>query len=595
MSHALLFSKAASDPAHAGLFELSHKEHMDVAMRRLADLQQSHRNRIAQTDIDRRLLTGDIWIDQTPAEGERRVTLSTATQLVNLGSAMLLGRPPTFTVLPFSQEPYAQVEADTVQRFLYAAFDNIDAYSSFGDWAKEVMLGAGVMHMIPWRYAEDDEVPVNLDVPEAGGVLWHTGPRGLVDYCFIRHEMSEYDLNQLLGAYTEKGEDTLATKETWCYYAEERFLLPGSTKVEKRILYGIMGQGEWLYPLTDITKMMPSIPVFLAFSSDGFNWRGKEEMRARGIYTADQEALLVASDMFSQLTNGTIRVINPAMARWTDGNTEPADLDFSPGAVNEFSEGERLEAMIQSQPSSVSYEFYKQFMEYVAGATLPQLLLHTQDLEGVAGAAFAENMQPVTARNQIRQMNLGTGMRRFARTFLRHVASVMDPVSGMELYGVDPRDGKAVQAIAHPQMLLNNTRIVVKLSQQAPRALVQYIAMIQQLGDKGYLPRALVTEQTADLLQLPVTDMSSISQQLASDDYYKLTIEALRAKAQQASGYLKQEQYNRGEQPGLLSDGTAPVGLHSSMEDPVLQGEMQPITQAPVSGSQPIGVPYNIS
>jgi hypothetical protein len=171
----------------------------------------------------------------------------------------------------------------------------------------------------------------------------------------------------------------------------------------------------------------------------------------------------------------------------------------------------------------------------------------------------------------------------------------MDPVSGMELYGVDPRDGKAVQAIAHPQMLLNNTRIVVKLSQQAPRALVQYIAMIQQLGDKGYLPRALVTEQTADLLQLPVTDMSSISQQLASDDYYKLTIEALRAKAQQASGYLKQEQYNRGEQPGLLSDGTAPVGLHSSMEDPVLQGEMQPITQAPVSGSQPIGVPYNIS
>jgi hypothetical protein len=27
----------------------------------------------------------------------------------------------------------------------------------------------------------------------------------------------------------------------------------------------------------------------------------------------------------------------------------------------------------------------------------------------------------------------------------------------------------------------------------------------------------------------------------------------------------------------------------------VLQGEMQPITQAPVSGSQPIGVPYNIS
>lgn len=585
MSHAYLFLKAANNPLQSELLDLGHREHLDVAMQRLNEMQRVHRARIEQADIDRKIITGDIWL-YPPAPDERRVTLSTGASLVNLGAAMLLPRPPTITITPASQEQYAQVEADIVQRWIYAALDNISAYSYFNDWAKEEMFGVGFMHLIPDQLAKPDEVPIMLDVPDARSVLYHTGARGKLDYCFIRHEMTEAELGRMYGAYTKRSDNDLATRETFCYYAEERFRVPETNQVEARILYGIIGSGEWIYPLTDITEMLPEIPIFHAFNSDGFNWRGNEEVRARGIYTQEQEALLVASDMFSQLVNGAIRTINPALGRWSDPNTEPRELDMSPGAVNDLVENERIEALTQGKPDPFSAQMFPQVMEQIARGTNRQILLNAKDLDGVSGAAFVENLQPETVRNQVRQQNLAVGMRHMLRTFVRHMAAVMDQDEGMELEGVDYRDMKQIVAMAHPDMLLRNKRIQVKLSQQTPRSVWQYLNVIKGLGDSGYLPRQLVTEQTAELLQLPVTDMSSIMGQIASDDHYKIQLDVLRAKAAEAAGYLRQEIYNRQEQPGLLMDGSAPVGMSSEMLDPVMQGEMAPQTMQPVG---PVG------
>jgi hypothetical protein len=584
MGHAHLWLKAYKDPnRYAHLMDLAAREHLEIALQRLNEQGRVHQKRLAQYDIDQKLITGDIWL-YPPAEDERRITLSTASTIANLGSAMLYPRAPTISCMPYSMEPGAQTEADTVQKWLYAAMDNINGFNVMQDWAKAIVMGVGALHMIPWQLAMEDEVPVQLDVPESSAVYYHMNSRGRADYVFIRHVMSEMDLEALIGAYTMQSRDGFAERETFCYYSEERFIDPASGNPDKRILYGIISAGGWLYPLTDITEMMPDIPVFLAFNNDGFNWRGKEEVRARGIYTQEQESLLVASDMFSQLVNGTMRVINPALARWTDPNGEPSDLDFAPGAVNNLHEGERIEPINQVKPDPAVYEMYPAIMESIARNTIPQVLMNTKDLDGVSGATFVETLQPITVRNQGRQANMAMATRMMLRTFLKHMASVVDPVSGIELYGVDPRDNRDIVAMAHPDMLLRNTRIQVRLSQQTPRSVWQYLQVIQGLGDRGYLPRSLVTEQTAELLQLPVTDMTSITQQIAADDAYKIQIEVLKAKAAEAYGIYQQNLYNKQENPALLTDGTAPVGMHSEMIDPMDQAAMKVPTMQPVNG-----------
>ena len=79
------------------------------------------------------------------------------------------------------------------------------------------------------------------------------------------------------------------------------------------------------------------------------------------------------------------------------------------------------------------------------------------------------------------------------------------------------------------------------------------------------------------------------AQQIASDDAYKIQIEMLNAKAAEAAGYLKQAMWNRQEQPALLQDGSAPVGLHSEMLDPLDQAAMKVPTMQPVNGGATYG------
>lgn len=205
----------------------------------------------------------------------------------------------------------------------------------------------------------------------------------------------------------------------------------------------------------------------------------------------------------------------------------------------------------------------------------------TKDLEGVSGAAYQAQMHPTMIMNGLRQMTVERVIQDTVVSMMHHMAAVMDPMEGMQLYGVDPRDGAQILEIAHPDMLLRNMRVKVELTQQMPRDVWQYVNVIQMLGKEGFLPRQLVTEQTTKLLNLPVKDMTSVMQQLASDDLYKARMELLKSQAQQALGHFRQAMHNREQNPALLSDGSAPYRLSAEGEDPRLpetitpQGPMQ--------------------
>jgi hypothetical protein len=552
--------------------------HVDLARERLALQERRHALRIANIALEKDIVMGNVWQNKEVPEGSRRVTDSTGHQIINTLASLLLPKPPNITFMPLSQQPQHQREADAMTRWTYAALDNLRAYEYFNAWAKELMFGAAALHMTPDPYAIDgEEVPVNLDVPLSASILYQLGPRNRPDYVFIKHRFSAREAGRLFNMKVGQRETDML--DVWCYYCEERYKLDGRT--QKMVLYGIMYSGKFLYPLTDVSAILPEIPVFMAFNSDGYNWADREEMRGLGVLTLEQERLMFASDYLSALANGTLRNINPALVIEQEDVEEDKEISLAPNAVNVIRTGESIKRLDAVGPTKESYEFFPEFMQGLASATVPQLFLPTQELSGVSGSAFSESMHPLMVRNRVRQMSLEGAMANFIRVMLRHLATVVDPVEGLTLYGVDPRDQSQLMEMATPDVMLRNTRINVQLSQQTPRSVFQYVQLLQTLGDQGYLPRQLVTEQVAELMNLPVRDMTSVMDQIAADEDYKLRMDVLKQQAQQAYPQLRQEMWNREQQPLLNAQGEAPYRMSSEGVDPVMQGEMNPQNMGP--------------
>jgi hypothetical protein len=132
-------------------------------------------------------------------------------------------------------------------------------------------------------------------------------------------------------------------------------------------------------------------------------------------------------------------------------------------------------------------------------------------------------------------------------------------------WGLDPRDRKAVAELIKPDQLLNNCRVLVRLPNQTPRMVTQYINTIQQLGSQGYLPRSLVAEQAAELMNLPVSDFSSLMEETKGDELWKIKLQMF---SQEALGQFRQHAYNKMQNPQLTDDGHAPQRGSSEAQDP---------------------------
>jgi hypothetical protein len=75
--------------------------------------------------------------------------------------------------------------------------------------------------------------------------------------------------------------------------------------------------------------------------------------------------------------------------------------------------------------------------------------------------------------------------------------------------------------------------------------------------------------------------MTSVMDQIAADEDYKLRMDVLKQQAQQAYPQLRQEMWNREQQPLLNAQGEAPYRMSSEGVDPVMQGEMNPQNMGP--------------
>ncbi len=568
MSHAALLMQgvALEDPAHER-----------IAQQRLRDVQRDHAKRIMNVLLEKRIVTGDIWKGQ-PEDDERRITMDTGHRIVSLGAGLLFPKPPAVHVQPLDAS--REKDADLVQKFVVAALDKMNAYNTFRYAAKETMFGVGGIHMTPWKYAMDGEVPVIMDAPESGAILYRMGPQGRLDYVFIKHRLTVRDIQRDLGVTPgntkrDEGEQI----DVWCYYAEERYIDPATGQVNKMILYTCMEQEQFIFPLKDMTRIMPNLPVFLAFNSDGYAWKGQEHMRGMGILTPVQQRLLYASDFMTQLANGMIRFIDPPLALKRGMGSGLTELDLRSGAQNILQNDDSVEPLA-GKPDPQSMAYWQNLMSGIADSSYPQIYQQQQSraFGQVSGAALAEQSEPLDVHNNLRQLSFEYMLRDVVDTMVQHLANVISPQTGLQIVGVNRRDNKMYAPLIHPD-ILKGMLIDIRLSRQMPRDAVRYINLIQQLGRDGMLPESMVTEQAIELLDLPAPDMTTVRDQIQYDRMMKVKMEMLSQQMiphLQASMGNNQLNYNQMQNPQIGQSGTRPIQLPAQDQDPRLLEDVTP-------------------
>lgn len=594
MSHAELIERGIglTDPAHRML-----------AIERWQASAAAHKPRIRNLLHDRKLITGEFW--PHPAQnGERRVTLPLGDDLAQMMSAMLLPGIPRISAMPtVSQDKDAQRLADEVQNFIFALLDVTHGVQRMQQWGTETTVaGVGGMHSKADKWALADEAPLLFEVADSAGLLYHIGPRDTVDFCFIKHMLTADEMRRDLKAQPRGygfsvgvlGSQSMKY-EVWCYYTEERLMTPAGP--ERRVFYTLMQNNEFLYPLMDITPLWPRIPLHIAFSR-GYVWPDREDMRARGALTGNQSLIAYMSDYFSQLANNNLNYVNPAMLWYKDpGRDDGDELDLSPGVINDMFIGEKLESVQAGQSPKEAMALYQVLQQALGNSTVP-FLYNQMNVEGVSGSALQQMIQPAMLRNQMKQFEMQYTIRDWIVLNLEHLSKVLGP-AGLELFGINPHDGKMLLQRVTSEQLGQHLRISVELPQETPRDVIAYVAMLQGLMREGIVPRALGMEQIAQLIKLKVTDMTTMMELTAQDDAYKAMLQGLQAKAQQLAPYLQGQQQlspvqianNQAMNPNVLSDGRRPPLLPAQQQDPLLSGSTQalegPVQQAAQAAQQP--------
>lgn len=581
MSHGFLIEKGVDPLMDRGL------EHQREAQARFSQLTTDHQKRRDNLLKDRQILTGDIWMtDARP--GERRIHDSLAHDIVSQAASDTLPQLPSFSTTPNSESSAAQQEADMLVRGIYSLCQATNYRQLLNYAAREQTMGVAPLHLVPDKWAiTNTEVPLFFDVPDAGAVLYAMGVRGRIDHCFVKHMMTPAMIKRQFNVnprqYTAGDQQKL---EVWCYYAEERFRDPLSGQVTKKIFYTVMEASHFLYPLTDVTHLLPEIPVFLAFNSDGYLWRGQEEMRALGILTPLQSRLLALSDLTSQLIEGAIRHVRPTIVVSQDPNEERVQLTFVPGGQINKGPNTRLEPFIQGMPPKELWELAGKMREGVAMSGAPHLLQPGQEGSPGSGTLNRDRMYPYAVKNGVRQGNLTTAVEGSIMLALDHLSRVIDPNVGLRMTGTDPRDRSDIDVLWTPESL-QNVRVRAYLTEQIPSNAFNFLTLLQGQVKEGQMPVQLLQELTAQWLSLPVRDQSTISKMIDTEREERIQREQedlLRQQAQQVIPYLQNAmaqqgmgrndgayrlaQHNQQQNPNLDSRGRRPMRLGASGQNP---------------------------
>ena len=564
-------------------FPLEDQRHLSFTLDMLSHLQNIHAPRIRQTQLDRKLVSGDLWGKQA---GTRKVTSSIPHNIVSAATALLLPKDPEIAIIPMSQDTEAGRKADALLRWLYALLQRSGAQQQFQHQSSEVIVaGVGCLHVQPYALAlKGREVPILLNVPDSDAVLYDIGPMELPTTVFIKHKFTTAQIRQRFNVSMKQYSQSDNTEhECWCYYCEERYIDPEDGEVKQMVLYGLLCESKWIVPLTDITVLFPGIPVSIAFNSEGYNWAGRSEMRARGNLSHIEEQLILASDFLTQLAYNQFRGLNPALLVSSTTGQDPPTLDITPGRQNNFVNGEAVRALVESQPTPQSFQFERLMVQQIADASIPQIFSPMQQIEGVSGSAQTEQMHPFNVKNNVKQDLLARSIAVTCELMLRYMAVRVDPHTGMTLFGADPRDRSQIVELLYPEDLLEAVYIDVRLPSQTPRNVYLMVQLLMNLTKEGIISQELSAETIVRLLDLPVSDMSSMMQAAQADQIRKVQMQIAQQEAMKLLPQVREAANNRGLNPDAMSDGSKPIQLNSQGADPMMvnEGSMQPQPQAP--------------
>jgi hypothetical protein len=558
---------------------LDQQQHLTFVLRSLNRLQKNHAPRLRQTKRDRLLVAGDVWGNSVAA---RRATSSIPHNIVSTATALLLPGPPDITIIPLSQEDGAGRKADAVQRWLYALIEKVRALPRWQAQGQEMIVaGVGPMHVQPYKMAlRGRQIPLLLDVPDADAVLYEIGPFDLPTTVFIKHKFTTAQIRQRFGvAMSQYAHDDDSEHECWCYYAEEVY--PSASGEPLQLLvYGLLCGSRWIQPLENITSLFPGLPVQLAFNSEGYDWAGREEMRARGNLTHQQELLTMATDFLTQLALNQFKGLNPPMLVTGVEGRVPLTLDLTPGMQNNATSGEQVRALLEAQPTAQSFQFQQVLMQQIADGSIPQIFTPMQAIADVSGSAHAEQMHPYTVKNRLRQDALARSIAISCECMLRHMAARINPRQGMVLYGADPRDRSQISELLRPADLLEPITIDVRLPSQTPRNVYLMVQLLQSLAKEGIISMEVAAESIVKWLDLPVGDMSSMMAAAQADQIKKVQMQIAQQEAMKLLPMVRQEANNRHFNPDAHMDGSAPYQLGSQGMDPTLAA--QAATPGPV-------------
>lgn len=592
MSHVLLLLEGKP---------LDAPEHLTLAQERLTECERKHEKRRRRVRWERDLIANRVW-PASMSPTQRRLTPPTAHTIASTTRAMLLPKEPDITILPLSQDEYAGSEADAVERWMYAMLTHKRAWAKFRKQGGEITAaGMGAMHIQPDPMAlKNKEVPVLLDVPMSENVVWSMGPRDTPDQVFIKHSFTQRQLRERFG-YTDRSASNDETVRTncWCYYCEERYIDKATGEVHQMILYMIFDGRKIIVPLTDITLIFGEIPVVLSFSGDGWDWENQEEMHALGVLSPATDLLIYSIDYMTQLGNSQMRTINPPIVVESNTGAQPPVLDLGPLKQNNLVNGEKVHPLIDVQPNPQTIMFHQQVvMPAIANGTLHQVIEPAEDLEGVSGSALSENMSPTMLRMRVQQDSFASDIGYECGIIQRHVATRINPKTGMRLLGADPRDRSQIDILMFPEMLLAHTYIDVQLSNETPRNVFLMSQLLQTLATAGIIPTQLAAETIVKWLDLSVRDMSSLMKGLEADMLRKMHLQQAESMVQQSVlPQLQNAAKESGVNPAMLHRNQSPYpvqtrqrSLTSEGMDPLLAGQARQIRSfaAPQSLRKPV-------